>query len=58
MLETSRMLEVGQRITLSLKSRDRKRSVVAEVEVRWCKLYGEVFRAGVRFVSRHEDYVV
>jgi hypothetical protein len=48
----------GQRLKLFMKARDGSRSFAAEVEVVWCKPYGEVHRSGVRFLSRRENYVV
>jgi hypothetical protein len=58
MLETRETLSVGQRLSLSLVSRDGTRSVLADAEVIWMKPYGEVFRCGVAFLARQETYVV
>jgi len=58
MLEIRDELAVGQKIELFLKARDSTRSFAAEVEVMWCKPYGEVYHCGVTFLSRREVYVV
>ena len=58
MLETHEPLDVGKRIELSLRARDGSRSFLAEAEVVWTRAYGKMWHCGVKFLKRHEDYVV
>ena len=58
MIETPMPLATGQRIELFLRARDRSRSCAAVAEVVWCKPHAGGFQAGVKFLSRREDFLV
>ncbi len=58
MIESETPLAVGQRLMLSLRGSDRSRAVDAEAEVIWTKTVHGGHRAGVRFLGRHEQFVV
>ena len=58
LIESSLPLAAGQRLSLSLRERDRSRALDAEVEVVWARAAGGVHQAGVRFIRRREDFVV
>ena len=58
MVESPTPLAVAQRLTLRLRGVDRSRLVDAEAEVVWAAPHGNSFRAGVRFLRRHEEFIV